>query len=281
MKKYNLAFQAQGQTFEFTLLLDHEKSNHLNIIKHIESRIFYEPDVSKFIIKALTPGDHVIDVGANLGYHTCLMSSICGLNGSVTSFEPDKNNIPDLENNIQANNYSNAFKLIKKLASDANQENLFYLNETDSGGSAMWNPSEWPGNNKSLNPEQVTINSVTLDETIDKNKFYKILKIDTEGAELKVLKGAKKLLQSNAIKYIICELHEFGLNKLGFTQLELTNYMNDLGYSTFILGHKATLPQFVPPKTKIISKVIANLVFCKPEAIHELYPSSYFDVFAF
>ena len=62
---------------------------------------------TKYLKKNIKPGDIVIDVGANIGYFTCLMSKLVGETGHVYSFEPELNNFKMLKMNVEENNCSN------------------------------------------------------------------------------------------------------------------------------------------------------------------------------
>lgn len=53
----------------------------------------YEPHVTAILKKVLAPGMVFLDIGANVGYFSCLAASIVGDNGCVLSFEPETYNI--------------------------------------------------------------------------------------------------------------------------------------------------------------------------------------------
>jgi hypothetical protein len=104
-----------------------------------------------------------------------------------------------------------------------------------------------------------------------------LIKIDTEGAEQRVLEGAHHLLAGQKVPFIIAELHEFGLAKLGCSQDSLRSLMEGLGYSTFGLSYNGALPKLIPPGTRIKYPVLINLLFSTVEKIGEYWPDAAID----
>jgi hypothetical protein len=116
----------------------------------------------------------------------------------------------------------------------------FYPNVDNEGGGALWDVSTHPFNQKTreTQPGTVKVPMVTLDKILDDMPVrVKAIKIDTEGAEVEVLKGAERWLRSGLIPHIFAEVHEMGLGKMGTTPDELKNLMSGYGYRCFILGH--------------------------------------------
>lgn len=74
----------------------------------------WEELVSRTILACLKPGDVGIDIGANMGYDTMLMSTAVGENGSVLAFEPDLQNLVALLQNIRHLEHDNV--IVQSLA---------------------------------------------------------------------------------------------------------------------------------------------------------------------
>lgn len=229
----------------------------------------YEPEVVAVMRKVLRPGDIFVDVGANVGKHTIEAARIVGPTGKVFAFEPGTNCLPTLRD---ATRHLAQVKIIPHPAWHTAGEVTFHLNADDSGGNAMWDPGDWPGphNPKSKELKQpIVMLATTLD--IECDCLPRLIKIDTEGAEQRVLEGASRLLAEAHPPFIIAELHEFGLQKLGCSQESLRRYMESHGYSTFFLFADGALPQLVPPKTTIKTGFIVNILFSTPEAVGEAW----------
>lgn len=136
----------------------------------------YEPETTAYIEKNVKYGDIVIDVGAHIGYHS-LNFARAGAS-EVFAFEPDPEAFSLLCANITLN-----IRPINSVVSDINGEVTFYRSR---GGSA-WN---------SLIPQRDSTPVKAHSFLIDDLQLEKLdwVKIDVEGAELRVLKGMTETL---------------------------------------------------------------------------------------
>ena len=79
--------------------------------QHIDRQILfcgdYEYQTKQLFAKYIKPGDVVMDVGANTGFHTLFFSELAGPKGSVLAFEPMENNRKRLEDNLLLNGIQN------------------------------------------------------------------------------------------------------------------------------------------------------------------------------
>jgi hypothetical protein len=94
----------------------------------------------------------------------------------------------------------------------------------------------------------------------------RILKIDAEGAELHVLRGARGLLTNDPIPFVICEVNRFGLEEMGSSEAELRAYMVELGYEVhiFVPGETSLYP--LGPGDYAETEQVFNLLFRHPMA---------------
>ena len=279
MGRISVGVNVNGRSYPMVLDLDHERLTERAILQHLAVGQFYEPDVSAVILRIAAPGDVVLDVGANIGFFSLLMGLLVGPEGRVVGFEPGDNNILRLNANIGLTQLEN-FVLVDKPACGAAGETLFYLNADNSGGNALWDPGEFPGNSQSKqHPEIVTLQATTIDAEITRLGLPtpKLIKVDTEGAEHHVLQGARALLQGCKVPYIIAELHEFGLAKMGSSQMELRRFMKEFGYDTFAIYNSGCLPKLIPPETRVGSTHIMNVLFSTPENVGRLWNFDWFD----
>lgn len=266
--------QRGNERIGFKLDLDPADFTEKMILKSYSARSLYEPDVSTLMLTVLKPGDVVFDVGANCGYFSTLAGALVGASGHVVALEPAPNCVIRLKANLARNEF-NHVSVVEKAATDFEGETTFHLNQDNSGGNALWNPGEWPGNELSrANPTTVEIKATTLDAEWKAlgHKVPKLIKIDTEGAEELVLRGARELATDCKVPFVVAELHTFGLQKLGSTQASLRATMEDLGYSTFLLYPTGAMPKFVPRQSQIQSKIIINILFSTPDRIAEFWP---------
>jgi len=230
----------------------------------------YEPDVASLMRRVLRPGDTFVDVGANVGRHTVLAAALVGHGGEVIAIEPGENALPALRS---ATEKLPQVTIVERPAwNEADEALTFHLCADDSGGNAAWDPGEFATNTHSrANPQARVLETVTLDRIVSA-KTPRLIKIDVEGAEQRVLEGASDLLSGPARPpFIIAELHEFGLAKLGCSQASLRALMASRGYSTFFIFADGSLPQLVPDQTAIKSQLIFNILFSTPAAVGEAW----------
>ena len=187
-----------------------------------------------FYIKCINEGDIILDVGANLGTITLLFSQFAGENGVVHAFEPTPSTFEKLSQNVFNMNRKNI--ILNNLAvSDSVGEIIF---NTYEDAYASWNtianrPLEKYGINIQK-PVPIKIPTTTIDEYCEINAIKKLdfVKIDVEGAELSVLKGAKGMFSSKKIKY--CSF-EFGqtIFDMGNTVNEFIELIDSFKYKVY------------------------------------------------
>ena len=158
----------------------------LNLSDRVASGIyydFYEPVITGLFEKSLKRGDVVVDVGANLGYYTLLSAKLVGDTGKVYAFEPMHSAFERIKKNVSLNNFKN---IILENAGISNKEEklkVFFQNEYRVG-------IEQKG-------EKEEVKFIVLDDYIKKHKIKKLslLKIDTDGYDFKVVKGAINIIK--------------------------------------------------------------------------------------
>ena len=187
------------------------------------ARFLFSPIVAKWEpINEIevTSGQTIIDIGANVGYYSLKFSSLIGDSGKIISLEPDTNTFQVLKQNCDLNNFKN-IETLNLAVSDTDGFLTLYRDEKHSGKSSLFTGS----NNK----DSIRITTKTLD-TLLKDRFQNIdfIKIDTEGAELSILKGASNILKIT--QKILIELHEEILQQNNQDPLEIEKILKDHGF---------------------------------------------------
>ena len=101
----------------------------------------------------------------------------------------------------------------------------------------------------------------------------KLIKIDTEGAEQRILEGAHLLMLMEP-PFIIAELAPFGLKALGCSPQALREMMQDHGYETFLIHGNGDLPSLVPRTTEIeymLGMAVMNIMFSTLENVSKYW----------
>ena len=148
--------------------------------------------------RAIRPGDVVADVGAHRGTYTITAAACTGPTGRVHSFEPVAANTRTIHRNLSLNRLNERVEVVQSAVSDRTGSVEFFA-YGDSSSNSMMLAQE--------NADAVIVPSTSLDDYFKKRPLPRVVKIDVEGAEFSVLRGATRILESDA--EIICELHPF------------------------------------------------------------------------
>lgn len=174
--------------------------------------------------------DIFFDVGSNIGYYTVLA---CAANNhiNVHSFEPAAGAFTYLKKNLVINNIGQQVKAEETALTDISQSLTFHEarnNKYKHNRHILTGESN--ASTKELNREfkRYEVRGITLDEYCGKNAIEDIglIKIDTEGSELKILKGGCQTITSQ-LPIIICEIHH------DFNKGKIESFMQDMGYEFY------------------------------------------------
>jgi len=147
-----------------------------------------EPTSTRIYTEILKRGMRVVDVGAHVGYYTLLASKRVGDKGMVYAFEPNPYNFAILKYNVNLNTKRN-IKLYNLALGDQEGEILFCHDVKRSNLSRIiFDNKECYG--RTIRVRQTTLDNIIGDETVD------VIRMDVEGYEYRILKGAKKILSS-------------------------------------------------------------------------------------
>ena len=161
-----------------------------------------------------------------------------GNQGKVFAFEPELSNYQKILEHINLN-HLNSIKLFNLAVGSETRETQIFVNQDNDGGHALWDVGKHPFNQKSLHNQTMQNTQLsTLDNILSQVgniTNLKMIKIDTEGAELDVIKGAINTIDKYDVPYIICEINRFGLEQMGTNETELREFMNSLEYETYLV----------------------------------------------
>jgi FkbM family methyltransferase len=182
---------------------------------------FDEPLETAILARIVEPSSTVVDVGANRGWYTLLLSRLVGANGRVLSFEPDSRARTDLERNLAANAFAtNVSVHAEALSAEPGQGTLVVERQ-----SAL---SHLASNADSLPDETVGTQSVqiaTLSEVLDAEVGGRcdLVKIDVEGVEALVLRGLRARLDAGVRPIVLVEAEPQHLARYKSNRLDVVN----------------------------------------------------------
>jgi FkbM family methyltransferase len=150
-------------------------------------------------------GDTVVDIGAHAGHYTLISSKRVGANGKVIAIEADPSNFEILNRNIKLNGLTNIIPLNYAVYSKQTKLKL-YLPDEESGFSIY---NTIMVNRAKTGEKFIEVNANTLDYLLQQNGIRDAnwIKIDVEGAELEVLKGAHNILSNSKDIALLIEVH--------------------------------------------------------------------------
>jgi FkbM family methyltransferase len=173
-------------------------------------RKIHEPSLTQLLLArfANTAEKNFIDVGANIGYFSCLMSKLAGPAGKVLAIEPEQQNLRLLENNIKLNNLTNVVVHPCALGSREGSAMLGLYKPSNRGRHSLLEKDA---------KSQIKVPVRTLDDIARDSgrtvRSWSLVKIDVEGYEGFVIEGAKETLPQ--IEMLVMEFSPSLLKKDG------------------------------------------------------------------
>lgn len=186
----------------------------------IQNGIFDQPLIEA--MKALvSPGDVYLDVGSNFGQSTVLMSYAVGPTGKVIAFEADPWIGSALKENIKQNKCTNTEVIIAAVWDESNLSLIYSSDDLvtfGSYGSYGIDPNATEGQQV----KSITIDSLNLDRV-------NLIKIDAQGSDLNVLKGARDTIR-RLKPNIIFEYEQLFNNRFNTSWNDYLQFISDIDY---------------------------------------------------
>jgi len=201
----------------------------------------YEPAKHALIRRHLRPGMTFIDVGANKGDFTLLAARLAGNTGRVISIEPEPGNHSILQRSIALNHYSNITVLQLALSE---RDGTAYLKIGSTSGAHTLSP-EFRGLLKTVPVPTRTLDAVVAEQQLPS---VDMIKIDVQGLELDVLRGAAETLRANPRIILLLDLPK---------QIEkrraIGDYLAPFGFTYFPDGNERAPTRDFPPNASEVT----------------------------
>jgi len=178
----------------------------------------YEAAIKKIFKSVIKKGDRILDIGANIGFHTLYFAELTGNSGNVIAFEPVPHNYSALNFNIGLNNFKHI--TAKNIALSNKNELILIAADVSSPNPGAYNLFDKNGD--------ISVNCFVGDEIIN-NDRVDFIKIDVEGYESFVIDGLLQTIKNNKPK-IIFEYDKHYHQKTGRSEDYVFVLLASLGY---------------------------------------------------
>lgn len=185
-----------------------------------------ERDTMVAFAQLLRPGDSVVEIGGHIGYLAMWIATLVGDSGNLIVCEPGSNNLPYLRQNMKP--YKNAMIRDIAVADESGMVSFFEEELSGQNNSILLDAETFRSNQKSrgvsVETRVRTVHAARLDDIVaSMSSAPQLVKVDVEGAELKVLMGAQRVLTHDRPAWVI---------EVSRNQREIERLFCDAGYVT-------------------------------------------------
>ncbi len=231
----------------------------------------YEKGTLAIMGEILQKGDVFVDVGANIGLMSVYASKKIGPEGSVIAFEPNPKTRALLNSNLGLNEIENVKTEAFALSDKTKKGRIYDRWDINRGGASLIEPSKAT--------DSYEIEEIKFTDYFNRSDRIKLVKIDVEGYELNVLKGAKPyLLESPSPPALIVEFSISRTNTFGEDTTPLFTFLKELSRYRFFrsAGGKEKDSRLIEIKDKSDLPEHDN-VFCLTEKHLNELPNRIFE----
>lgn len=189
----------------------------------------WERHIEDEVLRHVKPGGTVVEVGANFGYHTLAMAEKLGPKGRLYAVEANPEVFELLRWTIDNNGFTGRTKLFAHAATDRQCELTFRFVRNAIGGGHITDRKEDDG------AVYIQVPGRPLDETLADISGVDLLRMDAEGAESLILKGAVGLMARSPNMTIITEWAPGFIRSRGDDPGQMVKLLTERGYSASII----------------------------------------------
>jgi len=213
---------------------------------HLWGDGYHEP-AFMWLLRKEAKGKLALDIGSNIGYSTL---SLCKNMEKVMAFEPDDRSRKILEKNLKLNKFEKKTEIYNCAISDKVGEKIFYLSKHPNLSAFNKNKKYWT---KKKKVKTITIDSLKV--------LPNFIKMDLEGHETEVIKGAMHSLKNTDFCRILIEVHpQFYNEDNNFS--ETLRRLNDIGFKIkYLISAGVSQPDEFKKKNYTPFKILEAVEF--------------------
>ena len=204
--------------------------NYLTLQLFWKGTVYYEPISTRLILELLKKGETFVDVGANIGFFSLVVARNRP-NVNVFAFEPNPKNYDVLRNNIAANHFTNV-RAERLALSDASGTGALYLHASDMSASLTPGFQDELSSGRGSAPVELT----TIDAYFESpsSPVPAVIKVDVEGYEAAVLRGAHATLRKHGPDLVLEVLESY--------PADIVDMLSNLGYLFYQITDQGLTP---------------------------------------
>jgi|GEM_PF-6626089 len=197
---------------------------------------YYEPHLINLLQNVLRSDDTALDVGANIGAMTLVMSRLVGCGGRVIAIEPNKEALIRLNHNIALNDLQNITVIPYAVSDDAGQADLYGgTDQSNLGLGRLWTKERLDEKDVQRVLTQ-TIDTIVQNESIVN---IRLIKLDIQGWEYKALLGSQKVLERDH-PLITFEI-DYNANHTNVKLNDFRDLLTEYGYILYQLNSNGSV----------------------------------------
>jgi FkbM family methyltransferase len=223
----------------------------------------FEPNEFAFLGSVVKEGMTFVDVGANEGLYTVFGARRVGASGRVLAVEPSSRERAVLKRNIERNRLSNVTVVPHALAAESGFANLQVAPKLHGGHNTLGGFAH--EGIAAIGAEQVAVE--TFDALAQRLSIERVdvMKIDVEGAEVKVLRGARRML-TRWRPTLLIEANEAALRGQGTSTADLVALLRSFGYDIRVFSYRTGEVETLLEGGTLSANIVAVAQTAIPEA---------------
>lgn len=203
------------------------------VAAHLIARGYWEDWIHRTVCALVRPGDNIVEVGANFGVYTVAMARLTGPAGSVLTFEANPRLAGLVQRSVRFNGYGGMTSVLAKAAADKPGSISFAVSRSNAGGGTISSQDGALGTDSTL----IHVETVTLDSVAPKD--VRFIRMDAEGSEPLILRGAQRLLKRKDI--VVCMEWDIIQMAARADLGEFIQWLHGMGFRFWRIQYDATL----------------------------------------
>lgn len=232
---------------------------------------FYDLRTQKFLLGVTRDGDTAIDIGANIGMMTLLLSRCVGERGQVIAFEPNPDAASRITDAIEENGISNV--ILHRVAAGDSHGNADLAVISDHTG--MGTLTEPDADERDLVSCTHKVEVDRVDSRVEIESSCPVtIKIDVEGFEFRALHGMERILTGDHVTLVV-ECIERHLVRAGSNVRAVFDLFHQFGFETYAVASSRVglvthwrLDPIGADDHRITTEKVTNIVAMRPESLH-------------